>query len=62
MKRDDDVLEEDYVLLSEWDGKAGDDGSQNVKKLCSTVELVIFVDQRVETLVDGLPDHLSPRH
>lgn len=61
VERDDDVLEEDHVLISEWDGETGDDRSLNVQNLGSSVELMVLMDQGEEALVHGLPDHLTSR-
>ena len=62
VERDDDVLEEDHVLISKWDGETRDDGSLNVQNLGSSVELMVLVDQGEEALVHGLPDHLTSRN
>ena len=62
MKRDDNVLEEDDVLISEGNSESTDDTGQNVEKLGRAVEFVILVDQCEEALVDGLTDHFSSRH
>lgn len=62
MQRDDNILEEDNVLLSEWYSESWNNGGQDVQKLSSTVELVSLVNQGVEALVDCLSDHLSSGH
>lgn len=59
MQWDDDVLEEDHVLISQWDGETTNDTGKDIKELSSTVELMGFVDQSEETLVDSLSNHLS---
>lgn len=59
MKRNNNVLEEDYVLISERNSESTDNTCQDVKKLSSTIELVILVNKGKEALVDGLTDHLS---
>jgi hypothetical protein len=56
---DDDILEEDNVLVSKWDGESTDDTSKDVQKLSSTVKLVGFVNKGEKALVDGLSNHLS---
>jgi hypothetical protein len=62
VKWNDDGLEEVNVLLSEWNGESGNDGSQNVQQFWGSVELEILVDQGVEAIGDGLSDHLSSWH
>ena len=59
MQWDDDVLKENDVLISERHSESTDDTCQNVQELSSTVELVVFVDQGEETLVNSLSNHLS---
>jgi len=59
VQRDDNVLEEDDMLISQRNSESTDDTGQNVKELGGTVEFVILVDERKETLVDGLTNHLS---
>lgn len=59
MKRNDNVLEEDDMLISQWNSESTDDTCQNVEKLGGTVEFVILVDKCKETLIDGLTDHFS---
>ena len=59
MERDDNVLEEDYMLISERNSESTDDTRQNVEKLGCAVEFMILVDQCKEALVDGLTDHFS---
>lgn len=56
---DDDSLEENDVFISEGDSKSGDDGGEDIEQLCSSVEFVVFVDESVEAISDGLSDHLS---
>lgn len=58
---DDDGLEEVDVLLSKRDGEAGDDRGEDVEQFRSSVELEVLVDEGVEAVSDGLPDHLPPR-
>ena len=62
MQWDNNVLEEDYVLLSKRHGEPTDYRSEDVEQLSSSVELVGFVDQVVEGLIDSLSDHLSSWH
>jgi hypothetical protein len=45
MKRDDNVLEEDHVLISQGHCKATDDAGQDVEEFSSSVELVGFMDE-----------------
>lgn len=59
---DDYVLEEDHVLVAEGHGEAGDNTRQDIEQLGSPVELVCFVDETEEALVDCLSDHLAARH
>jgi len=60
VKGNDHGLEEDDMLFSEGDGKPTDDAGQDIEEFGCSVEFVCFVDQSVETIVDGLSDHLSP--
>jgi hypothetical protein len=62
VERDDHILEEDDVLVSQRDSESGNDTGQNVEKLGGTVELVCFVNECVEALVNCLTNHLSPWH
>ena len=59
VERNDDILEEDHVFVSQRNCESTDDTGQDIEEFSSTVELVSFVDQRVETLVYGLSNHLS---
>lgn len=59
MQRDDHILEEDYVFITKRHGESRYDARQDVQKLSCSVELMSFVDQSVELLINGLPDHLS---
>ena len=59
MQRNDDVLEEDHVLVSERNSESTDDTGQNIEELGSTIEFVILVDERKETFIDGLSNHFS---
>jgi len=58
----DDILEENNMLIPEWDRKSTDDTSQNVEQLGSTVEFVVFVDESKEALIDGLSNHFPSWH
>jgi hypothetical protein len=60
MQRNDDILEEDDVLLPQRHCETRNDASQNVQKLRGSIELEGLVDQRVEAIVNGLTNHLSP--
>lgn len=62
MKRYDNVLEKDDMLISQRNSESTNDTGQNVKKLSSTVEFMILVNQSKEAFIDGLTDHLSSRH
>lgn len=56
---DDDGLEEDDVLISEWDSKSGDDGGEDIEQLSSSIEFVVFVNKSVEAISDSFSDHFS---
>lgn len=58
MKRDNDVLEENHVLVSQWDSEPTDNTSQDVKKLSGTIEFMDLVYKSEELLVDSLSNHL----
>lgn len=59
VERDDDILEKGNVLLSQGNCESGDNGGQNVQEFRSSIEFEVLVDEAVETVVDGLSDHLS---
>jgi hypothetical protein len=59
VQRDNHILEENNVFISEGDCETTDDTGKDIKKFCSTVEFVGFVNQGVETFVDCLSYHLS---
>ena len=59
MERDDNVLEEDYMLISERNSESTDNASQNIKKLCSPVELMVLMNKCEELLVDSLSNHFT---
>jgi hypothetical protein len=48
MKRDNHILEENYVLVSEGHRETRDNGSQDIEELGSAVELMGFMDQTEE--------------
>jgi predicted glycosyltransferase involved in capsule biosynthesis len=62
VKRNDNILEEDYVLVSQWHSETTNDRSKDIQKFSSSVELVGLMNQSEETLVDCLSDHLSSWH
>lgn len=55
----DDSLEENDVFISERDSKSGDDGGEDIEQLSSSIEFIVFVDESVEAISDGLSDHFS---
>lgn len=59
MKWDDDILEENHVLISEWDGESTNNTCQDIEKLSGTIEFMNLMDKSEETFVDGLSNHLS---
>lgn len=62
VQRNDNILEENDMLFSEWDSKPTDDTGKNVKQLRCTIELESLMDQRVEAIVDCLTNHFSSGH
>lgn len=62
MKRNDDVLEEGHMLVSERDSESRDDGGQDVQEFSSAIEFMRFVNERVEGLILGLSNHLASGH
>ena len=62
MKRDDNILEEYHMLLSERNGESRNDTCQDVQELGGTIEFMVFVDEGVETLVHRLSNHLASGH
>ena len=55
----DDILEEDYVFISEWDSESTDDTGENVQQLSGTIEFMVFMDKSEEALVHWLSNHFS---
>jgi len=45
MKRDDNILEENDVFISEWYSKPTNDTGEDVEKLSSSIELVGLVNK-----------------
>jgi len=62
VKRDDNILEENYMFIPERHGEPTVNTRQNVEQLSGTVELVVFVDEGEEAFVDCLSDHLPSGH
>jgi len=62
VKRDDYVLEENHVLVTQGHCEAADDTGQDVEQFCGAVELVGLVDETEEALVDCLANHLAAGH
>ena len=59
MEWDDNILEEDYVFISEWDSESTDDTGENVQQLSGTIEFMVFMDKSEEALVHWLSNHFS---
>lgn len=59
MQRDDDVLEENNVFVSQWDSKTTDNTGKDVQKFGSTIEFVGLVDKSKKAFVNSLSNHLS---
>ena len=62
MQRNNDVLEEDNVLISQRNRVPTDNAGKYFQKLGCTVEPMLFMNESDQALVDGLSDHLSPGH
>lgn len=62
MKRNDDVLEEGHMLVSEGDGESRNDGGQDIKEFGSSIEFMRFVNEGVKGLILGLSNHLASGH
>ena len=62
MEGDDDVLEEDHVLVSQWHSESRDDTGEDVEKFSCSIEFMCFVDKTEEALVNGLSDHFTTRY
>ena len=58
VKRNNDVLEKDYVFIPERNSESTNDTGKDIKKLCSTVEFMVFVDKCKEALIHSLSNHL----
>ena len=59
VKRNDDILEENNMLLSQGNSEAWNDWSQNIQKLWSSIKFECFVDQTVEAVINSFSDHFS---
>lgn len=59
VERDDDILEEYNVFISEKDSKPRNDARKNIQQLSRSVELMSLVNQREEHFVDRFADHLA---
>ena len=59
MQWDNNILEENDVLITKGYRKARNDGGQDIKQLSSSIELMRFVNQTEEALVDSFSDHFS---
>lgn len=59
MEGNDDILEEDYMLISQRNRKATDDTCKDVKQFSSAIELVSLMDQAIEALIHGFSYHFS---
>ncbi len=62
MKRNDNVLEEVDMLVTEGHCKARNNSGEDVENLSSAIELMLLVDEIVEGIGEGLADHLAARH
>jgi len=51
MKRNNDVVEEDNMLISERDSESTNDTGKDIQQLGGSVELMVFMDKSEETLV-----------
>ncbi len=56
VKRDQDSCEEEFMLLLQGEGKAVDDGAQDLQQLGNAVEPLGFVGELEEDVVDGTTD------
>ena len=59
MKWNNDILEEDYVFISQRNSEATDNTCQNIQEFGRTIEFVILVNECKELLVDSLSNHFS---
>jgi len=62
VQRDDNVLEENHVLISQWDGKTTNDTGQDIQKLSSSIKLMVLMDKSKKAFVNGFSYHFSPWH
>jgi len=62
MKRNNDVVKEDNMLISERYSESTDDTGKDIQQLGGTVELMVFMNKGEETLVHWLSDHFSSWH
>ena len=59
---DDNRLEEDHVLVSQWHCESWDNTGKDIQELSSSIELVSLMNESEEAFVHGLSDHLSSWH
>ena len=59
MERDNDILKEDDMFISERHCKATDDTGKDIKEFSSSIEFVGLMDQTIEALIHSLSDHFS---
>ena len=62
VERNDDVLEEQDVLVSQRHSKARDDRGLDVENLGRAVELMTLMHESEEALIHCFSNHLAPRY
>ena len=59
MEWDDNVLEKDNMLISQWDSETRNNTGKDIKKFGSAIELMCLLDQQKEAFVHCLSNHFS---
>ena len=59
MKWNNDILEEDYMFISQWNCKSTDNTCKNIQEFRSTIELMIFMNKSKKGFVHRFSNHFS---
>jgi len=62
MQRNDNILEKDYVLITQWNRKTRNNTCQNIQQFCCTVKFVSLVNETKEALINGFSYHFTARN
>lgn len=59
MQRNNNILEEYYMLFSQRNCKTWDDTGQNIQKLRSSIKFISLMNETIKTVVDCFSNHFS---